>query len=282
MSASSNASFRENFLADFQDRLQDRVDGLCLMSLGGFLAALARSRHYWNFLNPKFSHLSLGTGVVLVLCGLALVLKPEPGRTTTTRLLRQVFVLGFLCLAATAWDLAAREPEPGGLNPVAAEEANATAATEQEAPAPPRVTKNGVEYQRLNLAELYIMLDKGRTDYPRHFALRAVVGHAPGLDQRSLSLLTRTAVVCCLADSLELNFLTQGLDGVASGTWVEVFGHLEPLADKAALKAAPKGRGPSLRIVNPKFRIVADAVEPITPPSFPYLFEFREKEPFAW
>ncbi len=273
-------------LATFKATLQDRVDGLCLLCLGGFIAALSRSGLYWYFLNPKFSGVTLGAGALLCLAGLALLVRPVPGPATTMRLWRQAVLLGFLSLAATAWGQAASEPLPGAVNPASSE--NAALAPEEEAPVDPRPVKDGKEYVRLNLAELYIMLDKGRTDYPERFALRAVVSRTPQLDGRGHVLLKRTAVVCCLADSMELSFVTrgQGLDGLKNGDWVEIFGRLAPLApkgeDKGLVKAAPKGEGPSLSLTNPKFRIEVEAVEPIQAPSFPYLFEFKEEPPFAW
>jgi hypothetical protein len=272
------------FRAAFQQRLQDRVDGLCLICLGGLMAALARSGLYWYFLNPRFSMLTLCAGVLLLLVGLVLLVRPLPSKATPGRLWRQAVLLGFLSLAATAWGQAASEPLPGAANPAAAE--NTALAPESEAPADPHPVKNGAEYLRLNLAELYIMLDKGRTDLPPRFALRAVVVRAPELDARGHVLLKRTAVVCCLADSMELSFLVRGagLERAKSGDWVEVFGSLEPLPDADAdlLKATPKAEGPSLSLTYPKSRIQADLVEPIPAPAFPYLFEFREAEPFAW
>ncbi len=273
------------FCAAFRATLQDRLEGLCLLCLGGFLAALALSRHYWSFLNPKFSPLTLGTGVLLAVCGLALLLRPEPGRATAARLTRQALILAFLCLAAFAWRQAAAPPPPGALT------LSAPIPDEPDVPPPLRVTVDNVEYVRLNLAELYIMVDKRRTDYPRHFAMRVQVGRTPELDRRGYVLLKRIAVTCCLADSLELAFLASGMPEVQSGEvqagdWVEVFGQLAPLkakgADKPLLAAVPKGKGPSIFLVNPGFRVVVDKAEPITLNDIPFLFEFREKEPFAW
>jgi hypothetical protein len=196
-------------------------------------------------------------------------------------LLRQAVLLSFLSLAAFAWDQAATAPAAGALNPGV----DTTTEMPDSAPqAPPLVTKNGVEYIRLNLAELYIMVDKGRTDYPEHFAMRVQVAREKVLNDSGLARIERTAVVCCLADSLQLSFLTQGLGDTRSGEWVEIFGHLEPLdaAGDKALKTVTQGKGMSLKIVNPKFRVVAESVEPIAPPGFPYVFEFREKPPYAW
>jgi len=265
---------------------QDRVEGAILLCLGGLMAALANSRLYWNFLNPRFSPLTLGAGVALCVCGLALILRPEPGRGTISRLLRQAALLGFLCLAATAWDQAASLAPPAGFSGPSGVSGTQTGQPVEAAPPlkpeGPRVTKGGVEYLRLNLAELYIMLDKGRTDYPARFALRAHLTRPAALGGQAL--LSRIAVVCCLADSLDLGFLARGLDGVQDGQWVEVYGRLEPLdaAGKKAAKTAGAGRELSLRVVNPSQRIVAEHAEVIPAPDPPFLFEFREKEPFAW
>jgi len=314
MSALTTLPHKER--SGFAATLTDRLDGLCLLGLGGFMAALALSNLYWYFLNPKFSHLTLAAGVILCVAGLALLFAPRTGRASLGRLLRQAALLIFHALAASSWRQAAQEPAPGAFDP--APEADAVQTPEPEAPVDLHPVKNGTAYVRLNLAELYIMLDKKRKDYPPHFALRAKVLRTPELNERGLVLLRRTAVVCCLADSLELRFFASGVDsalsGVQSGEWVEIFGHLEPLtaplaetpadpqapakpaaqnqakatpkADKAAVKKllqlAPKGEPPSLAFNNPGFRIQADSVERIKEPAFPYLFEFREKEPFAW
>jgi len=273
-----------DFRTAFQQRLQDRIDGLCLLCLGGFMAALARSNLYWYFLNPKFSGLTACAGALLLLVGLALLLRPLPSKATPGRLWRQAVLLCFLSLAATSWGQAASEQFPAAANPAATE--GIATAPEPEAPVDLHPVKNGAEYLRLNLAELYIMLDKGRTDLPPRFALRAPVLRTPELDARGHVLVRRIAVVCCLADSLDLGFLVRSADlaGINSGDWVEVFGSLEPLpvADADLLKLVPKGEGPSLSLTYPKARIRAEGIEPIPAPEFPYLFEFREAEPFAW
>lgn len=272
------------FRAAFQQRLQDRIDGLCLLCLGGLMAALARSDLYWYFLNPRFSGLTLGAGALLLLVGLTLLLRPLPSKATPGRLWRQAVLLGFLSLAATAWGQAANEQFTKAGNPASADDI--AIAPEPEAPVDPHPVKNGAQYLRLNLAELYIMLDKERTDLPPRFALRAPVLRTPELDARGHVLVRRIAVVCCLADSLDLGFLVRSADlkDVKSGDWVEVFGSLEPIpaSDADLLKLVPKGEGPSLSLTYPKARIQAEVIEPITAPEFPYLFEFREAEPFAW
>lgn len=287
---SAPASALARFRAAFRQSLQDRVDGLCLLCLGGFLAALSRSGLYWYFLNPRFSGLTLTAGTLLCLCGLALALRPAPGPSSTARLWRQAVLLAFLSLAAMAWEQAAREPfDTGEAGEVPRAFSAPLPPPEEEVPADPAPVLDGETYTRLNLAELYIMLDKGRKDHPPRFALRAQVLRSPELDARGHVLLRRVAVVCCLADSLDLRFLARGaehesLDGLRDGDWVEVFGRLEVLggADKALPGKAPGGAGPGLAITNPAFRIRAIRVERVPAPPFPYVFEFNEKPPFAW
>lgn len=279
-------------LRAMRERAQDMADGLCVALMGGLLAALAYSPHYWFFLNPRFQPLTLAAGLLLALVGLALVLRPLPGRATTGRLLRQAVFLGFLTLAAYAWEQAAAAPdllEPsagGGLGSYTQQQEPGA-----EAPADPLPVRGGARYVRLNLAELYIMVDKGRTDYPERFALRARAAAPAGLPG-GWAVLTRTAVVCCLADSMELGFLatglatalSRGLDTTPPGEWVEVFARLEPLGPEGqeAIKAVPDGQGLAIKAMNPKFRVVVEHAEPTAPPGFPYLFEFREEPPFAW
>ncbi len=265
-----------------RDTIQDRMEGLCLMAFGGLMAALALSQHYWYFLNPRFKPLTLGCGVTLALVGLVPLLRPRPGRATAGRLVRQAVLLGFLSLALYAWEQATQAPPAGAFTPQ--ESPQALPQMEPDIPAEPEVERGGVRYTRLNLAELYIMVDKGRTDYPRHVALRIQTGSEPALVKHGLGLATRTAVVCCLADSMQLGFLATGLENAEPGQWLEVYGSLQPLDDKgkAALGAVSKGEGPSLKVVNPKFLLAVDRAEPTPPPSFPYLFEFNEKPPFAW
>jgi len=279
---------RTPWFARFRADLPDRIDGLCLLALGSFMAVLARSRFYWNFLNPKFSHLTLAAGLLLCLVALPPLLLPRHGRETFGRLSRQVLLALFLALAGLAWRDAASESAPGADASAPSGSLGQQSQAEPEAPVDLNPVVDGVAYVRLNLAELYIMLDKGRKDYPQHFALRAEVMRSPRLDERGYVLLRRIAVVCCLADSLDLRFMTRGEETqtLKDGDWVEVFGHLEPIADKGEdkglAKLAPKGEGPGLAITNPKFRIQAERLERIKNTDFPYLFEFREKPPFAW
>ncbi|OIN99245.1 MAG: hypothetical protein AUJ49_11600 [Desulfovibrionaceae bacterium CG1_02_65_16] len=290
MSASTLHDGRTGWYASFRAGLPDRLDGLCLLGLGAFMAALARSRLYWNFLNPKFSHLTLTAGALLCLAALPPLLRPRPGRETPGRLARQTFLALFLALAVLAWRDAALESAPSGSGAFdPAPHADAAAAPNADVPVDLNPVVGNVPYVRLNLAELYIMVDKGRKDYPAHFALRAEVMRAPRLGEHGYVLLRRVAVVCCLADSLDLRFLTRGqagaeVDTLKDGDWVEVYGRLEALkgADAGLPKLAPRGEGPGLAITNPKFRIQAEHVERIKGADFPYLFEFREKEPFAW
>ncbi len=71
------------------------------------------------------------------------------------------------------------------------------------------------------------------------------------------------------------------LAGLREGQWVEVYGHLtrEKLPAKLA-RLAP--RDVFAGSLNPGWVFTADAVRLIPPPSDPFIFQWREAEPYLW
>lgn len=71
------------------------------------------------------------------------------------------------------------------------------------------------------------------------------------------------------------------LAGLREGQWVEVYGHLtrEKLPDKLARLAPQDVFAGAL---NPGWVFTADAVRLIPPPSDPFIFQWREAEPYLW
>lgn len=71
------------------------------------------------------------------------------------------------------------------------------------------------------------------------------------------------------------------LAGLRDGQWVEVYGHLtrEKLPDKLA-RLAP--RDVFAGSLNPGWVFTADAVRLISPPGDPFIFQWREAEPYLW
>lgn len=246
--------------------------GAALAALGGAMLHLAQAENYWMFLNPRFQMLTGGSGLVLVLLGAAVAL--ARGRRCTAPGAATMVLMAALTLAAQQASLP-KAPEHTPLTgPTEAQEL-------EESPAP-RITVDGTEYVRLNLAELLVgaMPDSGITA-PRHFAARGMVVRLPELDARGAFVLVRVQIVCCLADAVGVGFVVHA-PGTApeTGTWVEVRGSLEPLGpDPAPQVAFPGVIGV---LLGEEHAVAAASVEPVAAPSVPFIFTMHDQEPFAY
>ncbi len=250
------------------------LDGLALLLLGGLLAGLALSERYWYFLNPRFIPVSLVTGAVLILLApLAATRAPGPRPGGVPRLLSLGLCLGLAALAVGG--VSVESPDPGS----AARRGGLDFGPVPEGPS--RIIFKGREYVRMNLAELFLLADQRPTDAPARFVVRGVVRRSPALDGQGQALVSRVAVVCCLADAVAAGFLAD-LGHTPQGQWVEVYGRLEPLGAAPRSSDLPKTPEAAVTVCNERFRIDAEGVVPVSQPEMPYIFEFSEKEPYAW
>ena len=265
-------------------RLLSILEGLALLGTAGLLAGLALSARYWHFLNPRFAPLSLVTGICLAVIAPLAVFRPAGPRPGGLLRLASFAVFLGLAVFAVFWTAPKPAPAPAPEVGFAANPADQAPHTLDPAPKPlppSRVRHNGREYVRMNLAELFLLADQRPKDVPLHFVVQGQVRRGKNAQAAGLSLLCRTAVVCCLADAVSCCFLAD-LGAAPAGQWLEVYGHLEPLADPAAAKSPPPGGDAAVSACNERFRVVVEAAEPAGPPEMPYMFEFREREPFAW
>ncbi|MES9996859.1 hypothetical protein [Desulfovibrio aminophilus] len=258
-------------------RILPLLDGLALLLLGGLLAGLALSERYWYFLNPRFIPVSLVTGICLALLApLAATRAPGPRPGGVLRLLSLGLCLGLATLAVIG---VGGEPSESPTSSQAPRRSSLEPAPEPVESS--RVTFEGREYVRMNLAELFLLADQRPTDAPARFVVRGVVRRSPALDGRGQALVSRVAVVCCLADAVAAGFLAD-LGDAPDGRWVELYGRLEPLGPPLSAASLPRNPEAAVTVCNERFRIEAEGVVPVSPPGMPYIFEFREKEPFAW
>jgi uncharacterized repeat protein (TIGR03943 family) len=276
------------------------IEGLILLTIGAYAGLLIFSGNYWRFLNPKFIWLTAITAVILMLVGAIVVLKhnqrPSLGRISVFLILLIVLISGNLGRASH--------------QPIAAKPRVAGPSTTQCAPGlkpPPdqdpfagqdplkiplvgendkvsRVTMDGHEYVRINLAELYTLCKNpqpGTLD--QRFVVRGIVHRNKRLDRLNQFGLLRTVVFCCLADCFGVGFRVQAgqLNKLADGQWVEVYGTLK--------RSARKLLDPHLHIEDMRYYdlsescvLVPTTVIPITEPGDPYIFECRTNEPFAF
>ncbi|WP_449241866.1 TIGR03943 family putative permease subunit [Desulfovibrio sp.] len=258
-------------------RVMPLLDGLALLLLGGLLAGLALSDRYWYFLNPRFIPVSLVTGAILILLApLAATRAPGPRPGGVPRLLS----LG-LCLGLAALAVSGVGSEPSAAPTPSQAPRRSSLEPGPEPVEPSRVTFEGREYVRMNLAELFLLADQRPKDAPARFVVRGEVRRSPALDGQGQALVSRVAVVCCLADAVAAGFLADVGD-LPQGRWVEVYGRLEPLARAPRSADLPRSPEAAVTVCNEHYRIAVEGAVPVSPPEMPYIFEFREKEPYAW
>jgi hypothetical protein len=246
--------------------------GLALAALGGAMLRLALAENYWMFLNPRFQWLTGGTGLALVLLGLALAL--ARGRRSTAPGAAVMVLMAALALGAQQASLP-KAPEHTPLTgPTPAQEAAQAIA--------PRITIDGLDYVRLNLAELLVGAMPGSDIAPpERVAVRGMVVRTPEMDARGEFALVRVHIVCCLADAVGVGFVVRHAGAPpAAGAWIEARATLEPL-----------GAGPAPQVLFPgvigvllgeNHALAAASIQPVDPPEVPFIFILRDREPFAY
>ncbi|MBU1277500.1 MAG: hypothetical protein KJ720_19170 [Proteobacteria bacterium] len=256
------------------NRLFASLEGLILAGLGLFMLVLSFSQDYWMLLNPKFRWLTGSAGGLLVLCGLAAAL--APGRRAGPL---KPLVLAALLLVCLAWDRGAfSQPGAGaGAGPF-------TSAQKQQIAS--RVTRDGHEYIKINLAELFTLAENGAPEkLNQRYVFRAQVVETPKLKAQGLFAVVRLSVYCCLADAVWVGFLTAPPEAAfpPMGSWVAVYGKLRPRPGAPEKSESQlDSRTNRVSAINQRFLFKADKVTPIQPMAVPYMFEARRQEPYAY
>jgi uncharacterized membrane protein YcgQ (UPF0703/DUF1980 family) len=143
---------------------------------------------------------------------------------------------------------------------------------------------DGIEYIKINLAELYMLSEKeGPFRIGTHYVVRGMVKRSPTLDSSGQIALIRNAVFCCLADSVAMGFRMQSsdVDKLADGQWVEVYGTLSRLAEELPDHAL-QTEGLHLTLLNESYTLTPSKIVSIEAPEIPFMFDFKEQEPYAY
>jgi uncharacterized repeat protein (TIGR03943 family) len=249
----------------------ERLAGaLVLVLLGAFMLGLIATGTYWNYLNPKFMWLTGAAGAVLLFGGLALPFDRgvRPGWSN-------IVVLGaFLALAGIS---------AGGLGKNTAE-ADLFFSRPQEEALPSRIEWNGRKYVRMNTAEVLLLIDRVPNATGSRVAVQGVLARGGDLAASGKTALVRTTVVCCLADALAMGLLVSGdaAKSLPSGSWSEVLGTIEPMPQGWAGNYTVRIPGSIFTVLDEQYVLHAERATVADPPAMPYIFEFREKEPYAY
>lgn len=267
-------------------RLAGWLEGLMILAVGLYMLTLSTSDFYWTLFNPKFRWLTMLGGFTASLSGLALFFAPAE-KPKPTRLASFAFLL---------YILASYQPQDGLVDNSPAGQRVSSGFTggltgempsqgSQSGGGPSRETVDGVEYVRLNVAELlFLMGGQGQTPLDTPFTTRGVVRRTPQLDAQNEIVLSRIAVVCCLADAVEVGVRVRVDDptAYADGTWYKVRGSLldQPLPDKSLSRF--QSTAGVMAITEARYLLAPKTLEPTDPPGLPYVFDIRTKEPFAY
>ncbi len=245
-------------------RLPPRLDGALLLGLALFMAWLVSGNAYWNYLHPRFMPLTAATALVMGGLGVFALIRPPRASAARTLALAVMLALAVVSLPPAdpfgpAPDRAAAEEEP--------------------------VPEDEKGYVRINTGELYDVAENGELkNFPGPgFTVRGFVRRDPALERLGCFGLYRVALYCCFADATAVGFAVRPGDGVMpeDGAWVRILGKLEPAPDGAAL---PQPEVPGIFYASTLTGYVfsADRVVPVPAPPEPFMFEWRQSEPFAF
>lgn len=255
---------------EFMKKIGGVLEGLILLSIGAYASLLVFFGDYWRFLNPKFKWLTALTAIALMALGAVATYHPAKG-PKLSRIIIFLVLLRVFFVAPSGISIAGHGVS--GFGAVTIENKQ------------PRVTINGSEYVRINLAELYLHCDdanNGPSDM--RYAVRGIVKRDQRLDRLGQFALVRNTVFCCLADAIGMGFRVQyggRVNELTDGQWVEIYGTVKGLPE-AMPDLGLRIKGMNLTVLNETHLLVADQAEGTKEPGIPYIIEIRSTEPYAY
>jgi hypothetical protein len=223
---------------------------------------LGQSEAYAAFLNPRFRPLTAAAAVGFCLVGSAFLLRPH-GRSDLLRT---------LCFAVLA--VMASHAGSGALK--SASGLTVRPPAEIRTDPDPYLVRNGDSYLKSNPARLFLSLQSGQAAAPgQRVVTRGIVKRSAQLDRIGKFALLRGNMVCCLADAIAMGMMvsTEGFEALRDGDWLVVFGRVRLLAEASPITDL-RGTGEvPFSMVYDKAVLVAEAIEKIGRPRFPYVFE---------
>jgi DUF1980 C-terminal domain len=245
------------------------LEGLILIAIGAYAGLLVFFGDYWRFLNPKFKWLTATTAIALIAVGAVAACHPAK-RPRLSRIIIFLFLLRVLFVAPSGISFTGRSASVLG-----------AVAMDKEKP---RVSLNGREYVRINLAELNLVYSHAKNRPPvTRYVVRGIVKRDKRLDRLGQFALVRNTVFCCLADAVGMGFRVKygRIDQLADGQWVEVYGTLKGLPEEMP-ELGLRIKGMNMTMLDATHILMADNVEGTKLPEIPYIIDIRNAEPYAY
>jgi len=238
------------------------LDGAFVLGLGLYMLFLSRAEAYTAFMNPKFRLLTAAAAVGLCIVGTAFLHRPD-GRADMMRTLC-FGVLGLLILHA-------------GKGVVSSTAVFTAAPPEARITPDPHVVWNGDIFLKSNPARLFLLLQAG-SPADQRYVTRGVVKRSAQLDGLGRFALLRGNMVCCLADAIAMGVMVtaDGSREFRDGDWVMAFGRVQTTPAPQPLTDMGGAGEVSFAMVYDRAVFVAEALERIDRPRFPYVFELPQ------
>jgi len=277
------------------------IEACLLAAMGAFMVALALSSGYWQYLNPKYSWLTLVAGGCVMTLGFAALLDGHRRRKGTELAGLTVFLglaVASQMLPGMLADSGPAMPGRGGLSfsggfgGVRSDGYDSEfgggygpgfgGGYEDDLDAEPVVAHAGQEYVKINVAELIAGESGGWVRQGDLFAVQGGLARTPELDRAGLVAVTRLFISCCFADAAGVVALVRVDDpeSFAPGSWVRVLGRVMPVPAVEATRISIFGALTAIR--SDRFALLAENIETQEFTGIPYLFEIRSRQPFAY
>jgi len=253
------------------------IETFLLVTMGTFMVWLAFSSSYWQFINPKYAWLTITAGAIIILIGIGALFHADRKRGFSEILMLTIFLslawaaaimpnifLGAETDGHSQGTLTRSYPEPGSL-----------ALT-------PTIEIDGVEYTKMNLAELIAGETGGWVKAGGKYAIQGTILRTPELDAVGCIALGRLLITCCFADATGITVLVKVDDpkSYEIGEWARVAGMLTPAAKVPEKPIVVTGALSSLR--SDRYVLDAADVNIQSMPGVPFIFDIRSEAPFAY
>ena len=246
------------------------LESLLLTGAGAFMVVLANTSYYWQFLNPKYSWLTGLSGAILSIVGAACILNKER-QSKISELLGIVVFLSLAGVAVHSFEYAGEDnywTPSGGLT------------GEFMAEIDPVVSYDGVEYVKINVAELLVI--ESELSAGEAYAIQGLVLRSEELDRRGYIGVGRLFITCCFADSTAVVSLVEvdEPEKYEAGSWVRVLGVLGAEVPSFDKNLTIKGALSAVR--SDTFTLKAVEVEESSVEGMPFIFDVKTERPFEY
>ncbi len=260
-------------------RIAGILEGLILLATGAYASLLVVYGDYGHYLNPRFKWLTGFTAALLMVIGTLGIFKANK-RASYFRICIFLIFLGIIF-----WGNSGRPVSQKAYSQVPLESpADSRSQAESVVDNKSRLTMNGLEYIKINLGELYSLCEEPKPDkMARRYVVRGFVKRTKQMDRSGCFVILRSAVVCCLADSVGVGFRVKydRPNEFEDGQWVEVYGTLGSLAQKLP---APDLRIKEIRlaVLCNSYILVPARIVTTEEPETPFMFQFSDSEPYGF